>query len=96
MKQFNVAFQLDVLNNCAELLIPILFSNTSSISVSSNETKNLLVCGFGLEKANVVRVASIIGSNPVFIVGNNEYNVASLVGNNLYTAIFYYKFTTLP
>jgi hypothetical protein len=42
-KQFNVAFQLDVLNNCAELLIPILFSNTSSISVSSNETKNLLV-----------------------------------------------------
>jgi hypothetical protein len=23
----------------------------------------------------------------VFIVGNNEYNVVSLVGNNLYTAI---------
>ena len=44
---------------------------------------------YTLKALKDVSVASIIGSNPVFILGNNEYRVASFSGNILYTAILF-------
>jgi hypothetical protein len=65
------------------------------ISAVSNFTKYLATSGFPLISS--LLDVSKIASNPVFIVGYAEYNVASWVGNILYTAIntFYYKYSVI-